>query len=116
MSSSENKPTTSPERSALSMILNRESLTDSVCRKVALSKRRSTLLVKSLLEIMKGSLESREDVLISGFGKFWVKDKKDQKGRNPRTKEGMMLRARRVVRFRRSQILAVRIGSVIFIV
>lgn len=92
------------------MSLNRESLTDSVCRKVALSKRRSTGVVKSLLEILRETLESREDVLISGFGKFVVKDKKERRGRNPQTEEGLMLRARRVVRFRCSEILADRMN------
>ncbi len=50
-------------------------------------------------EVIKLTLTSGEDVLISGFGKFYVKDKKERKGRNPATGEGMMLRPRRVVIF-----------------
>jgi integration host factor subunit alpha len=87
------------------MTLARESLTDSVCSQVALEKYRSAQLVKALFEIMKKTLESGEDVLISGFGKFAVKDKKERRGRNPQTSEGLILGARRVVLFRCSGVL-----------
>jgi integration host factor subunit alpha len=93
------------------MTLTKESLIDSVYSQIALTKYLSTQLVKSLLEIMKRTLESGEDVLISGFGKFWLKDKKARKGRNPETGEGLILRARRVVRFRCSQGLAKKING-----
>ena len=46
---------------------------------------------KSVLEIIKANLESGEDVLISGFGKFCVKEKRQRRGRNPATGENMML-------------------------
>lgn len=49
----------------------------------------------SLFEIMQATPANGNDILLSGFGKFWVKDKEDRKGRNPQTEEGMMLRARR---------------------
>jgi len=55
--------------------------------------------VESLLEIIKSTLESGEDVLISGFGKFRVRDKTKRRGRNPATGDDMMLRPRRVVTF-----------------
>jgi integration host factor subunit alpha len=57
-------------------------------------------VVESLLEIIKSSLESGEDVLISGFGKFCVKEKKSRKGRNPSTGESMMLSPKKVVTFK----------------
>ena len=57
-------------------------------------------LVESLLELMKGTLEAGEDVKISGFGKFQIREKKRRRGRNPQTGEEMMLRARRVVNFK----------------
>ena len=57
-------------------------------------------LVESLLELMKGTLESGEDVKISGFGNFQIKEKKQRRGRNPQTGSEMMLRARRVVNFK----------------
>jgi len=52
---------------------------------------------------MKATLANGEDVLISGFGKFCVKDKNDRRGRNPSTGEDMMLEARRVVTFKCSR-------------
>jgi integration host factor subunit alpha len=53
-----------------------------------------------LLEIIKGTLEKSEDVLISGFGKFCVKNKKQRRGRNPATGDDLLLRERRVVTFK----------------
>ena len=57
-------------------------------------------IVETLLEIIKSKLASGEDVLISGFGKFCVKKKRERRGRNPATGEDMMLEARRVVTFK----------------
>ncbi|MBW2608445.1 MAG: integration host factor subunit alpha [Deltaproteobacteria bacterium] len=57
-------------------------------------------MVKTLLEIIKGTLKSGEDVLVSGFGKFSVKEKNERKGRNPATGEDMMLAPRKVVTFK----------------
>ena len=57
-------------------------------------------MVETLLEIIKGALESGEDVLVSGFGKFCVNEKKERMGRNPATGEAMMMEARQVVTFR----------------
>jgi integration host factor subunit alpha len=62
--------------------------------------KKSAETVETLLEIIKGTLTSGEDVLISGFGKFCVKKKKERKGRNPETGEPMMLSPRKVVTFR----------------
>jgi len=53
-----------------------------------------------LLELIKRSLESGEDVLISGFGKFCVKNKKKQKGRNPATGKDLIIAPRKVVTFK----------------
>ena len=61
--------------------------------------------MKPLLEIIKKTLESGEDVLISGFGKFCVKNKKERRGRNPQTGDDMMVDARRVVTFKCSGVL-----------
>jgi integration host factor subunit alpha len=57
-------------------------------------------LVETLLELIKSKLVSGEDVLISGFGKFCVNDKRERRGRNPATGDSMMLRQRRVVTFK----------------
>ena len=53
-----------------------------------------------LLEIIKRTLESGEDVLVSGFGKFCVKEKQERRGRNPSTGEDMMLAPRKTVTFK----------------
>ena len=64
------------------------------------TKKRSVDIIETLLEIIKGNLEKSEDVLISGFGKFCVKNKKQRRGRNPSTGADLMLRERRVVTFK----------------
>jgi integration host factor subunit alpha len=56
-------------------------------------------IILSLFEIMKRTMESGEDVLISGFGRFCVKQKRERRGRNPATGEDMMMRPRKVVTF-----------------
>jgi integration host factor subunit alpha len=58
--------------------------------------------VEAILQIIKDALANGEDVLLSGFGKFNVKDKSTRKGRNPRTGKEMLLDARRVVTFKAS--------------
>ena len=87
------------------MALTKNDIVDAVYSKLDLPKNKSVDVVESLLEIMKKTLANGEDVLISGFGKFCVKDKKQRRGRNPQTSEEMMLKARRVVTFRCSGVL-----------
>ena len=64
------------------------------------TKKRSVELIESLLEIIKSNLETGEDVLISGFGKFCVKNKEKRRGRNPATGADLTLRERKVVTFK----------------
>lgn len=64
------------------------------------SKKKSVEVIESLLEIIKKALETSEDVLISGFGKFCVKQKGQRRGRNPATGQDLILRERRVVTFK----------------
>ena len=61
---------------------------------------KSTEIIKILLELIKTKPAAGEDVLISGFGKFCVKKKRERRGRNPATGKEMMLDARRVVTFK----------------
>ena len=63
-------------------------------------KKKSKELIDTLQELIKTSLENGEDVMISGFGKFQVKDKAPRRGRNPATNDDMFLDARRVVTFK----------------
>ncbi len=67
--------------------------------------------LETLLEIMKSTLASGEDVMISGFGKFQVNEKAPRKGRNPATGEDMMLKGRKTVTFKCSGGLRDRIND-----
>jgi integration host factor subunit alpha len=68
-------------------------------------------LVDNVFELIKKSLESGDDVLISGFGKFMVKKKAQRRGRNPATGGDLTLDARRVVVFRCSPVLREKMGE-----
>jgi integration host factor subunit alpha len=81
------------------MTLTKDAVAEAIAEETGLLKKNSVELVETLLELIKKTLESGEDVLISGFGKFQVKSKRKRKGRNPATGEDMMLRPRRVVTF-----------------
>jgi integration host factor subunit alpha len=83
---------------------------DSIQKKLGFPRNRSVELVEVLLEIIKQKLENDEDVLISGFGKFCVREKAARKGRNPATGEDMMLDKRKVITFRCSPVLREKIN------
>ena len=70
-----------------------------------LSKSDAADAVEAFLKLSKGTLISGSDLLLSGFGKFNVRDKNPRRGRNPRTGEDLDLDARRVVTFHPSGIL-----------
>jgi integration host factor subunit alpha len=74
------------------------------------TKKKSIETVESLLEIIKETLESGDDVLVSGFGKFCVKQKKQRRGRNPATGSDLILRQRKVVTFKCSGKLRAKIN------
>lgn len=81
------------------MTLTKAELIDRIYNSTDLPRTRASELVDALLEIMKHTLERGEDILVSGFGKFHVKEKAERSGRNPQTGETLMLRPRRVVTF-----------------
>ena len=93
------------------MTLTKSHLVDAIAEQNGFSKKKSTETVETILEIIKSTLVSGEDVLISGFGKFCVKEKRERKGRNPATGEDMMLAPRRVVTFKCSGKLKDRIND-----
>jgi integration host factor subunit alpha len=76
-----------------------------------LTKAQAREAVKSILNLLKASLENGEDVLLSGFGKFNVKSKSVRKGRNPQTGESLMIDARKVVTFKPSAKLREKING-----
>jgi integration host factor subunit alpha len=93
------------------MTLTKSHLVDAIAEQNGFSKKKSTETVETILEIIKSTLAYGQDVLISGFGKFCVKEKRERKGRNPATGEDMMLASRRVVTFRCSGKLKDRIND-----
>ncbi|MCK4485835.1 MAG: integration host factor subunit alpha [Desulfobacterales bacterium] len=93
------------------MPLTKAQIVNSIYNRLDISKNTSIEVVESLLEIIKRTLANGEGVLISGFGKFCVKDKGKRKVRNPQTGEDMMLGSKRVVTFRCSRVLRNRING-----
>jgi len=82
------------------MTLTKADIVEMICTENGWTKRMSTEIVETTLEIIKDTIGSGEDVLISGFGKFCVKEKAERKGRNPATGEDLMLDPRKVVTFK----------------
>ena len=82
------------------MALTKYGVIKRVYNELELPKNQSVEIVESLLEIIKATLASGDDLLVSGFGKFCVRDKKQRKGRNLVTGKNVTLPARRVVTFR----------------
>jgi integration host factor subunit alpha len=76
------------------------------------TKKKSVDIIEALLEIIKGTLERSEDVLISGFGKFCVKQKSQRRGRNPATGEDLILKERKVITFKCSGKLRHKINGI----
>jgi integration host factor subunit alpha len=94
----------------MTMALTKEKLIDSIYDNVGLSRVQSRNVVERLFGIMKQTMQSGENLLVSGFGKFVVKNKAARRGRNPQTAEQLQLRARRVVVFKASGVLRKRIN------
>ena len=93
------------------MTFTKADIAQEVHNNVGRSKKESAQIVETLLELMKKSLEEGEDVLISGFGKFSIQERRERKGRNPLTGDPMMLPAKKVVTFRCSGKLRERING-----
>jgi integration host factor subunit alpha len=93
------------------MPLTKNDIIEKIRTKNGFSRNKSIETVETLLEIIKQNLASGEDILISGFGKFCVKEKAERKGRNPATGGDMMLEPRKVVTFKCSGKLRNRING-----
>ncbi len=93
------------------MTLTKAHIIGAIAEQIGFPQNHSSEIVETLLELIKSSLESGDDVLVSGFGKFCVKEKRERKGRNPLTGENLMLAPRRVVTFRCSRQLRDKINS-----
>jgi integration host factor subunit alpha len=91
--------------------LTRADLAETINRKLGLSRAESLAMVESILEKMCGALAEGENVKISGFGSFVLRDKKQRVGRNPKTGVEVPITPRRVLTFRASQLLKDRIAK-----
>jgi len=87
-------------------------IVERVSEKIGVTKIESQDLVESVLSLLKNTLEAGEDVKISGFGKFEVKQKKDRRGRNPQTGETITIEARQILSFKPSSVLKAAINRI----
>ncbi len=91
------------------MTLTKADMVEHLYDKIGLNKREAKDLVEMFFEEIKSSLEQGENVKLSGFGNFVLRDKKSRPGRNPKTGEEVLVSARRVVTFRPGQKLKNRV-------
>ena len=90
-------------------MLRMAELVEMLSDRASLNKREAKEMVKAFFEVMRDALESGEDVQLSGFGKFQLREKSQRPGRNPKTGEVTSIAARRVVTFHASQKLKARL-------
>ena len=91
------------------MALTKAKLAETLFEQLGLNKREAKDLVEGFFESLRSSLESGEQVKLSGFGNFDLRDKSERPGRNPKTGEEIPISARRVVTFRPGQKLKSRV-------
>ena len=91
--------------------LTKANLIGSIAEANGYSPKKAREITEILLEIIKSTLESGDDLLISGFGKFCVNEKRERRGRNPATGDDLMLRPRKVVTFQCSGKLRAKING-----
>ncbi len=93
------------------MTLTKAQIIEAVLKENRFTRKKSVESIEIILELIKSTLAFGDDVLISGFGKFCVTEKRQRKGRNPATGKAMMLAPRRVVTFRCSRQLRDKINK-----
>ena len=94
------------------MALTKADIVEAVQTEIGFTRHQSISIVENLLETIKSKLASGEDVLVSGFGKFCVHQKRERRGRNPSTGEDHMIAAKKVVTFRCSGKLRQRVNGI----
>jgi integration host factor subunit alpha len=85
--------------------MTKADLVEKIHSQLGFSKKESAEMAEAVLSLIKSTLESGEELKISGFGKFVVKQKNGRKGRNPYTGETITIDARRVITFKPSTVL-----------
>ena len=91
--------------------LTKAHIADTIWRTTDIPKMRAAELVDTLFEILRQTLESGEDVLISSFGKFSVNQKRQRRGRNPQTGAPLTIAPRKVVTFKCAGVLRNKINK-----
>ena len=87
------------------MTITKSEMVKIICEKIGFGLKESTEIVEQVFEIMKETLEGGENIKITGFGNFVVRQKRSRKGRNPQTGGELVISGRRVVTFKPSVIL-----------
>lgn len=85
--------------------LTKADLADAIYASVDVDKQKAAQIVEDYIELIKEALDQENKVMLSGFGCYEVRPKPARRGRNPQTKETIILRARKVIRFKPSQLL-----------
>ncbi|HQG31262.1 MAG TPA: integration host factor subunit alpha [Deltaproteobacteria bacterium] len=85
--------------------LTKKDIIEDLIMNLGLSRKEASDVIETFLEIIKENLEKGEEVSLSGFGKWSVRDKRERKGRNPKTGEKIAITERRVVTFSLSNVL-----------
>jgi len=93
------------------MALTKADMAESLFNELGLNKREARELVDQLFEDLRSALTSGEQVKLSGFGNFDLRDKNQRPGRNPKTGKEIPITARRVVTFRPGQKLKARVEA-----
>ena len=93
------------------MALTKADMAEKLYEELGLNKREAKELVELFFEEVRGALETGDLVKLSGFGNFYLRDKNERPGRNPKTGEEIPITARRVVTFRPGQKLKARVEA-----
>lgn len=91
--------------------MNKKEIVEAIHARVGFPKRETAAVVDKTLQLIKAALAEGDSVMVSGFGKFSVREKKARKGRNPQTGETITLPARKVITFKVSRVLKERINA-----
>jgi integration host factor subunit alpha len=87
------------------MTLTKIEIVNMLNEQISIPKVECTRIVESFFDIIKSELDKGNPVMVSGFGKWTVKAKRERKGRNPQTGEVLSIKARKVVTFKPSTVL-----------
>ena len=91
--------------------MTKADIAERICNQLNCTKKEAIDYLEGVLSLMKTTLESGENLKISGFGNFVVKQKNDRRGRNPQTGETITITSRRIVSFKPSSVLKATINE-----